>query len=174
MRILTYLLIGGVIGSVSGALGIGGGVLLVPALIWLCGFRYPVAAGTSLAVLVPPIGLPAALEAYRNDRIDFEAAVCLALAFAAGAYLGARLVPYLPDDWLRLLLGLLMMFIAVRFILSANVVTTPAAIGLIAVFLSWIGYLALRMLGRRYLPPTLGAQIRHAAEHAHGESDYYI
>src|SRR4051794_34790936 len=104
MRIVVYLLLGGVIGALSGALGIGGGVLLVPALIWLCGFKYPQAAGTSLAVLVPPIGLPAALEAYAHDRVDFETAVCIALAFAVGAFLGARLVPYLPDELLRLLL----------------------------------------------------------------------
>jgi hypothetical protein len=174
MRIVVYLLIGGVIGAMSGALGIGGGVLLVPALIWLCGFKYLKAAGTSLAVLVPPIGLPAALEAYYHERVDLEAAVCIAAAFAFGAYFGARLVPYLPEEMLRLLLGLLMAFIATRFILSADASATPAAVGLVAVGLGWLSYLGLRALGRRHLtPPSLGDRIRRAAER-HDASDYSI
>ena len=60
MQTLLLLAIGLAIGTISGALGIGGGVLLVPALIWLCRYDFPKAAGTTLAVLVPPIGLPAA------------------------------------------------------------------------------------------------------------------
>ena len=69
VQYLTYVAIGLTIGSVSGVLGIGGGVLLVPALIWLCkGFDMKKATGTSLAILIPPIGLPAAWRCHRPTR----------------------------------------------------------------------------------------------------------
>ena len=64
---LIYIAIGLTIGSISGMLGIGGGVLIVPALMWLCGFEAKKAAGTSLAILIPPIGLPAAWRFYQQQ-----------------------------------------------------------------------------------------------------------
>src|SRR5262245_61727540 len=112
MRILLYLLIGLVIGSISGALGIGGGVLLVPALIWLCKFDMTRAAGTSLAVLVPPIGLPAAWKFYVEKRIDLDAALWIALAFAVGAYLSAAMVHQIPQQVMRSAFGFIMIYIA--------------------------------------------------------------
>src|SRR5262245_49464340 len=119
MHFLIYLAIGLVIGSVSGALGIGGGVLLVPALM-LCGFEYSKATGTSLAVLVPPIGLVAAWKSYQDGRVDIEAAVWIALAFVLGAYAGAAAVPVIPQELLRLTFGLLMMYISMRFIVGSD------------------------------------------------------
>src|SRR5206468_3244528 len=106
MTIFLYLLVGLVIGAISGTLGIGGGVLLVPALIWIFGFDQPRAAGTSLAILVPPVGLLAAWAYYQKGLMDFEAAAWIAGAFAVGAYGGALVVPYIPLPTLRLLFGL--------------------------------------------------------------------
>src|SRR5437016_8791845 len=106
MRILLYLALGWGIGTLSGALGIGGGILLVPALMWLCKFDYPRAAGTSLAILVPPIGLLAAWRSYLDGRVDIEAAVFIALSFAGGAYLGAALVGHIPEATLRFSFGM--------------------------------------------------------------------
>ncbi len=176
MNILTYILIGAIVGTISGALGIGGGILLVPALIWICRFDYSTAAGTSLAILVPPVGLLAALEAYSKGRVRLDAAVCIACAFALGAYLGAVLEPRVPQATIRLFFGLLMMFIAIRFIFSADTSATPALMGLIAMLVSWFAYLGLTALGRRYLPPPkpLSDQIRNAAERTHDGTDYYI
>src|SRR6516165_4296026 len=102
MNVIKYLTLGLVIGGASGALGIGGGVLLVPALM-LCGFEYAKATGTSLAVLVPPIGLLAAWKSYQQGRVDIDAALIIAVAFAAGAYGGAWSVAYIPQELLRFL-----------------------------------------------------------------------
>src|ERR1019366_1008094 len=110
MTILSYIAIGLVIGSLSGIMGIGGGVLLVPALIWLCRFDPKMAAGTSLAILIPPIGLPAAWRAYHEEQVDLPAALWIAGAFMFGAYASRELVAYVPDSWFRLGFGLLMMF----------------------------------------------------------------
>ena len=151
MVIIAYVAIGLVIGSLSGIMGIGGGVLLVPALIWLCGFDPKRAAGTSLAILIPPIGLPAALEAYRKSDVDLSAALWIAGAFMVGAYVSRTLVEYVPADWFRLAFGTLMIFIAV------------------------LGYLGLKFVGRCHLPPpTFGAHVQAKHEEGWADRDYQI
>jgi uncharacterized protein len=73
----TWLLIaiGMAAGVLSGLFGIGGGVIIVPALIYAAGFSQHKATGTSLAILLPPVGLAATLEYYRNGNVDIRAAV---------------------------------------------------------------------------------------------------
>jgi uncharacterized membrane protein YfcA len=171
MHFLVYMAIGLVIGSVSGALGIGGGVLLVPALM-LCGFEYSKATGTSLAVLVPPIGLVAAWKSYQDGRVDIEAAVWIALAFVFGAYAGAAAVPFIPQELLRLTFGLLMMYISMRFMVGSDSEAAKAASGLVAMLFAWAAFLGLRALGHRHrMRPELGELIRGQQR---DESDYHI
>jgi len=175
MTILLYLAIGLTIGGLSGTLGIGGGVLLVPALLWFCGFDARKASGTTLAVLVPPIGLPAALYAFRKGQVDLEAAVWIAGGFMAGAFASRAVIDYLPDALLRQLFGLLMIYLGVRFLLSADSEATNAATGLIAVALGWVTFLGFRALGRRHLArPDLDEQIHRMEREGRGDPDYYI
>jgi hypothetical protein len=178
MYILLLISIGLVIGSVSGALGIGGGVLLVPALIWLLGFDVKKATGTSLAILVPPIGLPAAARAFRAQQVDLAAAVWIACAFMVGAYLGRLFIEALPENAtpsLRLIFGLGMIYVAMRFMLASSSEAANAAAGLVAAFTAWVAFLCLRGLGRRHLArPDLGAAIRRMEREGRGDPDYYI
>jgi len=175
MNILLYVAIGLAVGSVSGALGIGGGVLLVPALVLLCGFDTRKATGTSLAILVPPIGLPAAWQAFGKRQVDLEAAVWIAGAFMAGAYTSRIMIDYLPEATLRVLFGLLMMYISFRFLLSSSSEAANAAGGLVMVALGWVAFLGLRMLGQRHLgPPDLGTEIERLHQEGRGDLDYYI
>lgn len=175
MTILLYILIGLAVGSVSGAFGIGGGVLLVPALMWLCDFDPRRATGTSLAILVPPIGLPAALEAFRKSQVDLQAALWIAGAFMVGAFASRAVVEHVPDRALRFLFGLLMMYLAARFLLSTDSEAAYAAAGLVAVTLAWLAFLCLRVLGRRHLPaPVLGQEIQRMQHEHRGDPDYYI
>jgi uncharacterized membrane protein YfcA len=173
MRIALFIALGLAVGFISGTLGIGGGVLLVPALM-LCGFEYSKAAGTSLAVLVPPIGLLAAWKSYAQDRVDLEAALWIALAFALGAYGGAAAVAWLPVALLRLIFGFLMLFIAVRFLIGSDNEAMIAAAGIVAMLLAWAAYLWLRTLGRRHCQrPHLGQHIRDQ-ERRHDGSEFHI
>jgi uncharacterized membrane protein YfcA len=175
MEIFIYLAIGVTIGCLSGVLGIGGGVLIIPALVWICGFQHDVARGTSLAILVPPIGLPAAINYWRQGKVDLSAAICIALAFAAGALGGSFVMRYLDELLLRLVFGLVMVFIAIRIMLASDSDAANAAAGLAATALAWVGFLWLRILGRKHLaPPSLGAQIRHMQEEGRGDPDYHI
>ncbi len=177
MHILLYLGIGLGVGFVSGILGIGGGVLLMPALTWLCGMDYRLAAGTTLAVLVVPVVLPAAWEYYAADNVNVVAAAWIAAPFAVGGYLGAVLAQsgYLPVGTLRLGFGLLLLYMATRLIVNSTSETANALAGLLMVACGWLVYLRLRLLGRRHLNrPDLGKQIRISEEKGGGEPDYYI
>lgn len=173
--IIVYVIIGLFVGSVSGALGIGGGVLLVPALMWLCRFEPAKAAGTSLAILIPPIGLPAAMKAYGQNRVDLEAALWVAGAFTVGAYFGASVVSRFPESTLRLMFGTLMIYVGVRFLTGATPETRYAWMALGSIILAWLGYLWLRTMGGQHLgPPSMGQEIRALKEKGYGDMDYHI
>ena len=175
MMAFVYIAIGLVIGCLSGVLGIGGGVLLVPALMWLCHFEPSKAAGTSLAVLIPPIGLPAAWRAYHASHVDLTAALWIAAAFTIGAYVSRGLVEHIPDQAFRLVFGLLMIYIAVRFMLASSSEAAAAAAGLLAVALAWLGFIGLSVLGRRHVArPPLSEQIRTIHEQNRDAPDYHI
>jgi len=106
MSWVTLLMIGLLGGISSGLFGIGGGVVLVPALIYWVGFSQHRATGTSLAVLLPPIGLAAALEYYRNGNVDFHAAIFLAIGMFVGGWGGAYVANQISGPHLRLAFGL--------------------------------------------------------------------
>src|SRR5882672_10708279 len=86
---ITYSIVGLLAGVAAGMFGVGGGIVIVPALVYWAGFTQHAATGTSLAVLLPPIGLAATLEYYRHDNVNFQAAVCIAITMFAGSYVGA-------------------------------------------------------------------------------------
>jgi uncharacterized protein len=175
MTILSYIAIGLAIGSLSGIMGIGGGVLLVPALIWFCGFDPKKATGTSLAILIPPIGLPTAWRAYNEEQVDLPAAIWIAGAFTIGAFASRSVVEYVPEQWFRLGFGLLMVFVALRFIVNSDSEASNAAAGLTAACLAWLGYLGLKLMGRRRQPPpNLGQHIQEKREQGWNDMDYHI
>jgi uncharacterized membrane protein YfcA len=95
-------------------LGIGGGVLVIPALVTLYGFTYPQAVGTSVGMLLPPIGIFAFLAYHKSGNVSLPAAGVLAIGFALGAYLGARLVTTgaIPQNMLRVLFAFFLLYIA--------------------------------------------------------------
>ena len=177
MQILLYLLTGLSIGAASGALGVGGGVLLVPALLWIEHLEPRTVAGTSLAIVVFG-GLPGMGKFFSQGHLDVAAAMWVGLAFAVGGYFGAtlRVHHYLPEESLRLVFGLLMLYVALRFVMTASSEAAIAAAGLFAVALGWVAYLGLCLLGRRHLSrPRLDEKMREAAHQSHShEPEYYI
>jgi uncharacterized membrane protein YfcA len=172
IEILAFLLTGLIIGVISGTLGIGGGVLLIPILMWVFKFPHQTATGTTLAVLVPPIGLAAALNYYRHNMLDVRAAIWIAISFAIGAYFGSLAVPHIPREILRLLFGLMLIYIGVLILYDQDVIS--AAGGLIVVGVSWVAFLGLKRLGRRYRPRQLGESIQQFQKPHTSEPDYHI
>lgn len=103
---LLFMIIGMCGGITSGLFGIGGGIVIVPALIYGAGFSQHKATGTSLAVLLPPVGLAATIEYYRNGNVDIRAAMLIAATMLVGAWGGAFISHQLKGLHLRLLFGL--------------------------------------------------------------------
>lgn len=104
--LLVLIAIGTIAGILSGLFGIGGGVVIVPALIYLAGFDQHLATGTSLAVLLPPIGLGATLEYYRHGGVHIKAAIVIALALLISAWLAAAVANKITGPYLRVAFGL--------------------------------------------------------------------
>jgi uncharacterized membrane protein YfcA len=118
MQFALLLLFGIVVGIMSGLLGIGGGVILVPGLVLLFGFSQPEAQGTSLAVLIPPIGLFAAIVYYQHGFVRVPVVGWVAVGIVVGAVLGAKLVPFVPLIALRLAFGFLLRYLGFVYVLS--------------------------------------------------------
>lgn len=116
---LTFVLIGVVGGIASGLFGVGGGIVVVPALIYWAGFSQHLATGTSLAVLLPPIGLAAAAEYYRHGNVDVRAAIILAAMMFVGSWLGAYFANRMPGPQLRLLFGVFLTGLGIYLVYGA-------------------------------------------------------
>ena len=116
--VLLFLAIGLCAGVLSGLFGIGGGVIIVPALVYIMDFSMHRAIGTSLAVLLPPVGIIAFLEYYRHHDVNFKAAMLIAGALIIGAWLGALIAGRLPGPTLRLLFGILVVILGSSMILD--------------------------------------------------------
>jgi uncharacterized protein len=115
---MTLVVLGLVVGVLSGVLGLGGGIFLVPALIYLYGMTPQQAAGTSLAVLIPPIGIFAALEYWRRGYIQFGVVGLICAGFIVGAYAGALVVAHIPVPLMRRLFGFFLFFVAVQMVFT--------------------------------------------------------
>ncbi len=103
-------------GIAAGVFGLGGGVLIVPGLVYLAGFSQHQATGTSLAVLLPPVGLAATIEYYRHGNVDFRAAVIIAAALFAGGWMGAAFGNEIAGPYLRLAFGLFIVGLGVSLV----------------------------------------------------------
>jgi uncharacterized protein len=115
----TFLAIGSLAGLAAGFFGVGGGIVIVPALIYWAGFTQHKATGTSLAVLLPPIGLAAALEYYRNGNVDIPAALLLAAGMLVGSGVGAYFANLMKGPHLRLAFGLFVCVLGVYLVYGA-------------------------------------------------------
>ncbi len=110
--IFLYLLLGLGAGIISGLIGIGGGIILVPSLIYLFGLTQHQAQGTTLALLIPPIGLLAALTYYKAGYVNLTIAIFVCLGFFFGGFIGGKLAIGLQEAILRKIFGFILLFVA--------------------------------------------------------------
>ena len=118
MNIYICLILGLVAGVASGFLGIGGGVILVPALVYIFGFTQHQAQGTTLALMIPPIGLLAAMKYYQAGNVDVKVAGLICMGFIVGGLLGATFAAPVPDFVLKKIFGVFLILVALKMILS--------------------------------------------------------
>lgn len=115
---MLLIIIGVLTGAVAGMLGIGGAIILIPALVFIMGFSQHAAQGTSLAMMLPPIGLLAAYNYYKVGFVNIKFALILAVAFMIGSYFGSRLAISIPQPILKKIFGFLLLVVAARMLLS--------------------------------------------------------
>ena len=118
MIYLAYILLGLIAGIFGGMFGIGGGTILIPAMVYLFKFSQHQAQGTSLAALVLPIGLLAAWRYYRSGNVNVGVAGFICIGFFIGGLLGADLVQNISDSLLKRLFGVFLLFVSLQMILS--------------------------------------------------------
>ena len=116
MALGGYVLLGLVAGILSGLFGIGGGIIIIPILVYLFGFSQHQAQGTTLALMIPPIGLLAALEYYRAGYVDLKVAGLVCGGFFIGGLIGAKFAVGLSDDVLRKVFGAILLLISLKMI----------------------------------------------------------
>lgn len=113
---LIALGIGLTAGVLGGVFGIGGGVIIVPALVLLLHTSQHTAVGTSLGALLPPVGILGTLEYYRRGQVNLGYAFWIGLGLLIGAYVGSLEAGFLSDLLLRRMFGVLLLIIAVRLL----------------------------------------------------------
>jgi uncharacterized membrane protein YfcA len=118
--LLIYLCIGLAAGVLSGMFGIGGGIVIVPALVLLSNFSTKTALGTSLGALLLPVGLLGAYAYWENGNLDVRASLLIAVGLTLGVAAGARLAQVLPGPLLQRLFAVFLMVLAVRLWLEAR------------------------------------------------------
>ena len=114
MEIIGFCLLGILAGILSGLIGIGGGVLITPALIFVFKFSQQQAQGTTLALLIPPIGILAAWTYYQQGFVNWKAAILICSGFLIGGLFGAKIAVNLPTNMLQRIFGTTLILIGLR------------------------------------------------------------
>ncbi|QTN38625.1 sulfite exporter TauE/SafE family protein [Cryomorphaceae bacterium] len=114
--ILILILIGLAAGVVSGLVGVGGGILMVPAMVFFLGLSQHAAQGTSLAVMLPPVGILACINYYKAGALDWKFALIIAITFVVGGYFGSKMAIAIDQRMLRKIFGVMMLLAALKLI----------------------------------------------------------
>jgi uncharacterized membrane protein YfcA len=124
--VLLLLLIGLAAGMLSGLVGVGGGIIVVPALVFALGFSQHQAQGTSLGLLLLPIGIFAVINYYKQGYIDIRVILIMSLAFILGAYFGSKFALSLPQDKVKKIFAIILFWAGIKMM------------GWDALFLKWV------------------------------------
>lgn len=109
-----FIILGLIAGTFSGVVGLGGGVVIVPALVFIFGLTQQQAQGTTLALMVPPIGILAAYAYYQQGFVDLKIAGLICIGFIVGGWIGAKFAVSLPQNVLQKIFAVSLFFIALK------------------------------------------------------------
>lgn len=112
--LFLLIAIGLVAGFVSGFMGIGGGIVVIPALVYILGMNQGTAQGTTLAMMIPPIGLLAAINYYKAGQMNIKYAMILAAAFILSSYFGSKIAVNLPEATLKKIFAVLLFLVSLK------------------------------------------------------------
>lgn len=117
-QLIILIIIGVLSGLLAGVFGVGGAILVIPALVFMLGLSQHEAQGTSLAFMLPPVGILATWNYWKAGHVDWKIAAVLAVTFVLGAYLGSNFSLNISDRSLRRAFGILMIIVAIKMIFS--------------------------------------------------------
>lgn len=117
-QLVILIVVGILSGILAGVFGVGGAIIVIPALVFILGMNQHEAQGTSLAFMLPPVGILATWNYWKAGNVNWKVAFVLSLTFVVGAYLGSHISINIPDKILRRLFGGLMILIALKMIFS--------------------------------------------------------
>lgn len=120
MTVILYVILGLLAGTLSGLFGIGGGAIIIPALVYLFGLTQHEAQGTTLAFMIPPIGLLAAMRYWQSGNVKIQIALFICLGFFIGGWFGADLAQKISGPLLKRLFGLFFLFLSLKMIFSKS------------------------------------------------------
>lgn len=113
-ELAIYLIIGLTAGIMSGFLGIGGGIIIIPALTMILGYSQQQAQGTSLALLLPPIGILAVINYYKAGSMNLKAAALMAATFVIGSYFSSKIAVEMPEQMLKKVFATFLLFYSMK------------------------------------------------------------
>lgn len=114
--VITILLIGLFAGILSGLVGVGGGLIIVPALIFFLGFTQHQAQGTSLGLLLLPVGILAVINYYNKGNVDIKVVAIMSVAFIAGGYFGSKLALRMSEDTVKKIFAVFLFYSAFKLL----------------------------------------------------------
>jgi uncharacterized membrane protein YfcA len=117
-HIIILIVIGILSGILAGVFGVGGAIIVIPALVFILGLSQHQAQGTSLAFMLPPVGILATWNYWKAGHVNWKIALILSVTFVVGAYLGSKLTINISDRSLRRMFGVLMIVMAIKMIFS--------------------------------------------------------
>lgn len=126
--ILILLAIGLCAGVLSGLVGVGGGIIIVPALVFFLAFSQKMAQGTSLGILLLPIGILGVIQYYKQGYIDMRVVAIISAAFLFGSYFGSKIALSLPQETVKKIFAVLMLVIAVKMLFFDKTKKTGMAV----------------------------------------------
>lgn len=116
LNTIIFIILGLITGIASGVIGIGGAVIIIPALVFIFGFTQHQAQGTTLALMVPPIGILAAMTYYKNGNVDLKIAGLICVGFLIGGLIGGKIAENISGDILKKVFGTVMLILSIRMI----------------------------------------------------------
>lgn len=114
--ILLLLIVGLVAGILSGLVGVGGGIIMVPAMVLFLGFTQKQAQGTSLGIMLLPVGILAVIQYYKQGYINFNYVFIISAAFVVGGFLGSKLALNLSDDKMKKVFAVVLMLVSLKML----------------------------------------------------------
>ncbi len=116
--LMLLIVIGLLSGSLSGLVGVGGGIIMIPLLISFFGFTQLNAQGTAIAAMLPPIGILAAINYYQEGYVRWEYSLVIAIAFVVGGYFGSKISISISQHLVRQIFAIILFIVALKLFFS--------------------------------------------------------